>query len=991
MNISGIFSVYQKQIISTLLILLLPLLVTSCSTSSDNEVTDITSSNVSLRVEVPTQFDDTFCAAINISGEDFGTMSTQTTYPAGTEFIDTVIPNIPEGRNRVVELGIFANGKCAEPAEGDWYGIQKGVLLLSNEVTLVAIQLVQQSPTPGTGTVIIRNGGTFFRTILHGEVVNAGTGDPIAGANCDISEGGVSIGNVASGAATLDLGVLNTTVEVQLGSSELSLNCTHKGFSPTMQTAQLILNPADTRNGTFIVTVPMKSGVSVEILRSDTESLSALIHIPELQLRKVDSFYGEFDQVDNTDKSFSVKGGGVDNLSLPEIPVHTMLIAVPVDQDQPEISVSAASNGMQMAARLYPVQPPHRDAAGVNKGDPNQVDDEPFVFNQKLYLTGSSSIQQFESNNDSRNVEGVNLFELKVNLVDYDPRSLLLTTYSTLQLDVEFSAGGCFKYERKADGFNMDNIDQSIESVPTILSNSILNQNVLTKVCDLQIRPIFFGARYIIISPPEMLSAANDLKIHKISRGISTVVVSTDDISTSSVTAADIKAYLTNAYSNWWIRPKWVLLMGDAEFIPTHYGAQNSWDSALNAGDIYFGQITGNSLSLPVFGIGRFPVDNNTQAQSIVDKVKAFENSPPGGIIFDNPYYSDTTFAAEFQDNGQGTGNVALDGIAERWFAETSERIRSKLVPSGISVERIYEVDPISSNPTTYHDGNPVPFNLRKPTFAWDGDTTDIINATNDGTSILYHRDHGWWSGWGTPSFRTSDLSSVSVSNNEFPVVYSINCASGIFDNETVDDPANKVGFGYGPSYSGVYWGEAFVRQADGAIAVIGDTRSSSTVLNNDFAEGLFDATWPGHLAYGSNTVIRKLGDILNHAKGYVKSKGYGNASTLQEIKIYNLLGDPTLDVRTRPPKSIAFTTILREQTRLLFGIECLTCPPNIDPINIVIQDLKGNIISRDNASLNGSTFNVDLDLGNFRGDMKITASGYDVLTEEIIFTDKVL
>jgi len=534
----------------------------------------------------------------------------------------------------------------------------------------------------------------------------------------------------------------------------------------------------------------------------------------------------------------------------------------------------------------------------------------------------------------------------------------------------------------------MDDIDQSIESVPTILSNSILNQNVLTRVCNLEIRPIFFGARYIIISPPDMLAAANDLKTHKISRGISTVVISTDVISTGTVTAANIKAYLTNAYNNWWIRPKWVLLMGDAEFIPTHYGAQNSWDRALNAGDIYYGQVTGNSLSLPVFGIGRFPVDNNTQAQSIVDKVKAFENNPPGGFIFDNPYYSDTTFAAEFQDNGQGTGNVALDGIAERWFAETSERIRSKLVPLGISVERIYEVEPSSSNPTTYHDGNPVPFNLRKPIFAWDGDTTDIINATNDGTSILYHRDHGWWTGWGTPSFRTSDLSSVSVSNNEFPVVYSINCASGIFDNETVDDPANKVGIGYGPSSSAVYWGETFIRQSDGAIGVIGDTRSSSTVLNNDLAEGLFDATWPGHLPYGSNTVIRKLGDILNHAKGYVISKGYGTASTLQEIKIYNLLGDPTLEVRTRPPKIISFTTIIREQTRLIFGIECLTCPPNIEPINIVVQDLKGNFISRDNASLNGSTFNVDLDLGNFRGEMKITASGYDVLTEEIIFSD---
>lgn len=80
--------------------------------------------------------------------------------------------------------------------------------------------------------------------------------------------------------------------------------------------------------------------------------------------------------------------------------------------------------------------------------------------------------------------------------------------------------------------------------------------------------------------------------------------------------------------------------------------------------------------------------------------------------------------------------------------------------------------------------------------------------------------------------------------------MYSINCASGIFDNET-DSAA------HGASDTAVYWAETFVRKPDGAIAVIGDTRASSTVMNNHMAMGLFDATWPGYLFYGDPTVQR--------------------------------------------------------------------------------------------------------------------------------------
>jgi hypothetical protein len=120
---------------------------------------------------------------------------------------------------------------------------------------------------------------------------------------------------------------------------------------------------------------------------------------------------------------------------------------------------------------------------------------------------------------------------------------------------------------------------------------------------------------------------------------------------------------------------------------------------------------------------------------------------------------------------------------------------------------------------------------------------------------LLYQRDHSWWDGWGNPAFGIPNLAAISVTNNQFPVVFSVNCASGIFDGETVDLLGNMVGSGYAAGM-GTWWAETFLRKSDGALAVIGDTRSSSTIDNNHLSFGLFDAVFPGLIpGYGSATV----------------------------------------------------------------------------------------------------------------------------------------
>ena len=299
-----------------------------------------------------------------------------------------------------------------------------------------------------------------------------------------------------------------------------------------------------------------------------------------------------------------------------------------------------------------------------------------------------------------------------------------------------------------------------------------------------------------------------------------------------------IRNWLSNHWNTSIVRPKWVLLMGDAEYVPTHYDQVNSWDSARNAGDIWFGQFLpgATASTVPPFGIGRFPVDTLAQANTMVSKVIAFENFPPPDAAIGQDFYSRLTFASYFEGNGS---------TDERWFAETSEVVRNHAIAQGYGVQRIYAASN-ASNPTFWRGGGAVPMALRKPGFAWNGNAADVANAVNAGTALFFHRGHGWWTGWGDPSFGLGNLGAISVTGNRYPVVFSVNCASGIFDNETVDLPGNVVGGGYGPAVGSTYWAESFLRKADGALAVIGDTRSSSTVDNNHLTMGLFDAIFPG-------------------------------------------------------------------------------------------------------------------------------------------------
>jgi hypothetical protein len=152
-------------------------------------------------------------------------------------------------------------------------------------------------------------------------------------------------------------------------------------------------------------------------------------------------------------------------------------------------------------------------------------------------------------------------------------------------------------------------------------------------------------------------------------------------------------------------------------------------------------------------------------------------------------------------------------------------------------------------------------------------------------------------------------------------------------------------------------------------------------VINNTMARGLFDAIFPGlEPGFGGATSIRKLGDVLNHAKSFVVTTGPGaNADKIQEILIYNLLGDPTVEVRVSPPWKFPIKVIEFERlVRVWIDPQppCLSCPFPELVTAIAIDPETKRVLGRSLVGSGGEV--VEIDVGDHKGNVWVKVASSD-------------
>lgn len=584
---------------------------------------------------------------------------------------------------------------------------------------------------------------------------------------------------------------------------------------------------------------------------------------------------------------------------LPGVPVLYRLVAVPQGA---KASVNfKAGRTKTLNMNLYPFQPQAPDA--VQKGDelkpPADRFPEPkFTKNKEAYASDALYPPVVATATPVGKSRDLQMIQLAIAAGQYNPKSQVLTLFESVEYEVTFEGG--------KGGFITSSTSNPFESATVVNSNLVLNRLAVNRYVIPDLRKIYCGGEeFLILTHPDFRAAADRLAQWKRDKGITTTVVNVND---GAGGGPDTKEEIDNFIENRWnwcgVRPSYILLLGDAEFIEPFYVVTSGSDTT--GSDYPYALLSAHGDDVPDFALGRIPVDTLAQADTVVDKIINYESNPPNQASF----YSNVAIASQFQCCRSG----GQSGRDERSFIETSELVRNELLNRGYGVDRIYTKTLNGSGgtiPKRFFNGALLPAALDENSgFPWDGDTNDIINAWNNGRFLFLHRDHGWEDGWGNPSFTTTNVIN-DLSNGELqPVVFSVNCASGLFDNETANGD-------YGTVVNRAYFAEQLLRKADGgAVGMLGDTRNSPTWANSALTRGYFDAVWPNTVPdFGDNTRKRRLGDILNHGKLFLMTQ-VGVAGTTvaptqdnltSELYMWHVLGDPTLQMWTARPLRVLY------------------------------------------------------------------------------------
>jgi len=624
---------------------------------------------------------------------------------------------------------------------------------------------------------------------------------------------------------------------------------------------------------------------TIELPVADKSQLSVNVSLPGISRQHVVQEGALYDLI-------RVPGCALtDEVGLPQLPVLAEYISIP-----PGSTASLQVEGYEEVTfpgyNVLPVQEPAIDKPGVP---------EPaFAKNEKFYRTGGLYPDSVAELGNVAVIRGHDIAMVRVHPASFDPSSGSLIVRKTINLRVSFSAPDPDTKEARLR-VRSELFEEFVSGLTLNFASAEADEGTLKTGNGHPLQDE--GAEVLIITHPDLSDAAAALALWKTKLGYSTMVVQTTDITAAGPTADDIETYIQNGYDNWTTPPDFLILVGDANLIPTHYETEHPYYSspAIDIGtDLYYATVDGNDYFADI-AHGRIPVDTLEEASLVISKIIEYERIPAPATSF----YTDAAVAAYFQDSDP------RDGYEDRRFVLTSEEVRDELLTQGYAVSRFYNtrsyVSPTHYNSGSYDSGLAIPNDLlRTSGLSWDADADDVSDAINDGIFTILYRNHGVSSnpsgsddGWNHPEFQNDDIESLT-NYRQLPVVFSIACETGWFDGETDDFDTRN---------SECFCEELLGQRGGGAVGVFGSTRVSWSGHNEEIEKGFCDAIWPNLLAYGDNVGNQPMGQVLNYGKTYYATQ-YTTDTTRRKahFEMYHYFGDPTMRMWTAAPDSMTVT-----------------------------------------------------------------------------------
>lgn len=513
---------------------------------------------------------------------------------------------------------------------------------------------------------------------------------------------------------------------------------------------------------------------------------------------------------------------------------------------------------------------------------PLTTDDNPlsYIKNPEIYQRDAmypASVTQISSN---KKIRGVNTVLLSLNPFRYNPVTNTLKVTTDIRFRVLFKEGNGAIVEEKYRNRYWD----------VILSDLILNYDILPEInfAKQYDKSKDTGCEYLIITPTgeDFLFWADSIRKFRTRQGILTQVVTTEEIGANNVYA--IQNYLDDAYNTWDIPPIACLIMAD-------YG--NNQEQQITA-PIWQGYCVSDNIwgdvdndDLPDIVMARMTANNNEQLETMVTKFIHHELSPP---TYESFYQMPIT---------------ALGWQTERWFQLCSESVggfwRNELNKEPIRINEIYDGTPNNIWSTATNTGiitstfgpNGLDYIPQYPwqLGGWEGGSPqDIIDAINNGSFMMVHRDHGYEYGWGEPAFNTNHIDQLE--NEDLIFVWSVNCLTGKYNlgQECFTEKFHRhMHDGYN----------------SGALGLIAASEVSYSFVNDTYVWGAMDNMWPTFLpAYGTAFPDRYVLPAFASAAGKYFLDQSNWASPDAKAVTYHLFhhhGDAFLNVYTEVPQPL--------------------------------------------------------------------------------------
>ncbi len=418
---------------------------------------------------------------------------------------------------------------------------------------------------------------------------------------------------------------------------------------------------------------------------------------------------------------------------------------------------------------------------------------------------------------------------------------------------------------------------------------------------------------YVIIAGPDYAAAMEPLVAWKRDKGFEVHLVTTAE---TGVTAAAIQAWLRDAYAVWDTPPEYVLLVGDVDVIPAWFFSENVTDmpyALMNEGDW-----------LPDLMVGRFSVANADQAAALVAKSVAYEKSP---YRVDEGWFSRQLMVGGNYGSTTPTHTV-------HWVGEQLETVGFEAATEVMS-----------------------------PPF-WNG-VFPITQALENGVGMCVYR--GWaygTEGWEPPHFTNADIPGVDNGAMN-PVVMSFVCLNNNFADAD-------------PCFGEVFTNQGTAAEPKGAVAFIGNGEHwSHTRYNDAMAISFFEAyPDPSITDLGSMMLAGRL-RFMQFFPHELDAATYGEESVEFYFHIYNLLGDPELNMWKGAPRDM--TVSLEESLpgfarRLDVRVfeEDGTTPLPGARIGVTAA---GELVACNYSGLDG-TAAIDLEAWNGTDDLTVTVTG---------------